>query len=79
MILVCKMYIFQGIVELFVCGVLGYLGNVLQDLGHQLTESLEQLSFLLKLPADQYQAKSSGVSAKYVAAVRQMRNISSVG
>ncbi|KAK9878962.1 hypothetical protein WA026_003781 [Henosepilachna vigintioctopunctata] len=56
---------------------IGYLGNVLQDLGLTLSENLQQLSVLLKLPTDQYHSQSSGYSARYVAAVRQMRNIPS--
>lgn len=55
----------------------GYLGNVLDDLGLSLSDSLKQLAVLLKIPADQYQTRSAGCSARYVAAVRQMRNITS--
>ncbi|KAI4458067.1 conserved oligomeric golgi complex component 7 [Holotrichia oblita] len=58
---------------------IGYLGNVLEDLGLTLTDTLEQLIILLKLPADQYQTQSGGCSARYVAAIRQMRNIQSAG
>ncbi|KAK4882796.1 hypothetical protein RN001_006115 [Aquatica leii] len=57
---------------------IGYLENVLGDLGLSLTENLRQVMALLKLPADQYQSQSSGFSARYVAAVRQMRNITSL-
>lgn len=56
---------------------LDYLGNVLEDLGLSLSESLKQLAILLKTPADQYQTQNVGCSARYVAAVRQMRNITS--
>ncbi|XP_018329117.1 conserved oligomeric Golgi complex subunit 7 isoform X2 [Agrilus planipennis] len=56
---------------------IGYLANVLEDLGVSVTEDLKQLSNLLKLPSDVYQTQSSGYMAKYVAAVRQMRNITS--
>ncbi|KAF2904970.1 hypothetical protein ILUMI_01213 [Ignelater luminosus] len=55
-----------------------YLGNVLEDLGLSLTDNLQQLMALLRLPADQYHSQSSGCSARYVAAVRQMRNITSL-
>jgi len=57
---------------------INYLGNVFEDLGLSLTENLQQLTILLKLPADQYQSQSSGYPARYVAAVRQMRNITSL-
>uniref|UniRef100_A0A1B6JSV6 Conserved oligomeric Golgi complex subunit 7 n=2 Tax=Homalodisca liturata TaxID=320908 RepID=A0A1B6JSV6_9HEMI len=56
---------------------IGYLGNVLEDLGFGLTDSLRQIATLLQLPADNYQSQSTGCSAKLVAAVRQMRNITS--
>lgn len=48
---------------------------MLQDLGLHLTENLQQLTVLLKLPAEKYMVESAGYSARYVAAVRQMRNI----
>uniref|UniRef100_A0A023EY93 Conserved oligomeric Golgi complex subunit 7 n=2 Tax=Triatoma infestans TaxID=30076 RepID=A0A023EY93_TRIIF len=54
---------------------IGYLGNVLEDLGFGLTDTLSQIAFLLKLPAESYQTQSSGRSAKLVSLVRQMRNI----
>lgn len=57
----------------------GYLGNVLEDLGLTLTDALKQIVTLLRLPADQYQSQSAGCSARYVAAIRQMRNIQSSG
>ncbi|XP_974190.1 conserved oligomeric Golgi complex subunit 7 [Tribolium castaneum] len=56
---------------------IGYLENVLQDLGISLGENLQQLATLLKLPNDQYQLGSTGCPARFVAAVRQMRNITS--
>ena len=52
-----------------------YLGNVLEDLGLSLSDQLSQLSTLLRIPADDYQAQSSGCLPKLVAAVRQMREI----
>ncbi|KAJ8961428.1 hypothetical protein NQ318_014675 [Aromia moschata] len=56
---------------------INYLNNILEELGMSLTENLQQLSLLLKIPSDQYQAQSTGCSARYVAAIRQMRNIKS--
>ncbi|XP_017783413.1 PREDICTED: conserved oligomeric Golgi complex subunit 7 [Nicrophorus vespilloides] len=58
---------------------INYLGNVLEDLNLLLTENLNQLMALLRLPSDQYQSQSTGYSARYVAAVRQMRHITSSG
>ncbi|OAD53599.1 Conserved oligomeric Golgi complex subunit 7, partial [Eufriesea mexicana] len=52
-----------------------YLGNVLEELGLSLSENLQQMSVLLRLPPDDYQNSSSGCNARVVAAVRQMRNI----
>ncbi|XP_034235213.1 conserved oligomeric Golgi complex subunit 7 [Thrips palmi] len=52
-----------------------YLGNVLEDLGLGLSDQLSQLSNLLRIPADEYQSQSSGCQPKLVAAVRQMREI----
>ncbi|CAH1108801.1 unnamed protein product [Psylliodes chrysocephalus] len=56
---------------------ISYLQNILEELGLSLSENLQQLSILLKLPTDLYQSQSSGCSARLVAAVRQMRNIKS--
>jgi hypothetical protein len=56
-----------------------YLGNVLEDLGLSLSEHLQQVSTLLRLSPQEYQSKSSGCSPRLVAAVRQMRNITSSG
>lgn len=52
-----------------------YLGNVLEDLGLGLSDQLSQLSALLRIPAEEYQSQSSGCQPKLVAAVRQMREI----
>nr|CAD7593363.1 unnamed protein product [Timema genevievae] len=54
-----------------------YLGNVLEDLGLNLSEHLQQVTTLLRLSSEEYQIKSSGCSPRLVAAVRQMRNITS--
>uniref|UniRef100_A0A0A9Z8G4 Conserved oligomeric Golgi complex subunit 7 n=1 Tax=Lygus hesperus TaxID=30085 RepID=A0A0A9Z8G4_LYGHE len=56
---------------------IGYLGNVLEDLGFSLTDTISQIATLLKLPPDTYHVQSAGCSAKLVAMVRQMRNITS--
>jgi len=51
----------------------------LEDLGLSLSEHLQQVSALLRLSPEEYQTKSSGCSPRLVAAVRQMRNITSSG
>lgn len=56
-----------------------YLGNVLEELGLSLTENLQQMSQLLRLSPEDYQNGTSGCNARVVAAVRQMRNITSSG
>ncbi|KAK7872478.1 hypothetical protein R5R35_014269 [Gryllus longicercus] len=54
-----------------------YLGNVLEDLGLPLSEPLAQLALLLRVNPSEYHSKSSGSAPRLVAAVRQMRNITS--
>jgi len=49
----------------------------LEDLGLSLSEHLQQISVLLRLSPEEYHTKSSGCSPRLVAAVRQMRNITS--
>lgn len=56
-----------------------YLGNVLEELGLPLSENLQHMSLLLRLPTEDYQNGSSGCNARVVAAVRQMRRITSSG
>lgn len=56
---------------------IGYLGNIVEDLGLSLTDTLQQISALLRIPTDQYITKSAGYSARHVAAIRQIRNITS--
>ncbi|XP_046623336.1 conserved oligomeric Golgi complex subunit 7 [Neodiprion virginianus] len=56
-----------------------YLGNILEELGLSLTEQLQQMSILLRLSPEDYQSGSSGCNARVVAAIRQMRNITSSG
>jgi len=59
--------------------IVDYLGNVLEELGLCLSENLQHMSLLLRLPSEDYQNGSSGCNARVVAAVRQMRNITSSG
>ncbi|KAF7379665.1 hypothetical protein HZH68_016613 [Vespula germanica] len=56
-----------------------YVGNVLEELGLSLSENLQHMSLLLRLPPEEYQSGSSGCNARVVAAVRQMRNITLSG
>lgn len=56
-----------------------YLGNVFEELGLSLSENLQHMSLLLRLAPEDYQNGSSGCNARVVAAVRQMRNITSSG
>lgn len=56
---------------------IGYLGSVFEDLGLTLSDNLQQLMNLLKLSPEAYQTQSAGCSPRYVAAIRQMRNITS--
>ncbi|KOX76079.1 Conserved oligomeric Golgi complex subunit 7 [Melipona quadrifasciata] len=56
-----------------------YLGNVLEELGLSLSENLQHMSLLLRLSPEDYQNSSSGCNARVVAAVRQIRNITSSG
>ena len=55
--------------------VTGYLGDILEDLGHPLTESLKAIVFLLKLSPKDFFASSSGQPQKLVSAVKEMRSI----
>merc|ERR1712025_418612 len=52
---------------------IGYLGDILEDLGHPLTENLSSLSRLLKLPIRDLH--DSEEPQKLVSAVKQMRSI----
>lgn len=62
---------------MYIFSLSAYLGNVLEDLGQTLPETLAQMVVLLKLPSDAYQAGSAGCSPRLVAAIREMRNIAS--
>ena len=53
----------------------GYLGDILEDLGHPLTESLKSIVFLLKLSPKEFLTSSSGQPQKLVSAVKEMRSI----
>lgn len=59
--------------------LLDYLGNVFEELGLCLSENLQHMSLLLRLAPEDYQNGSSGCNVRVVAAVRQMRNITSSG
>jgi len=58
---------------------IGYLGDILEDLGHPLTENLGCLSRLLRLPAKDFistsLSNSEENSQKLVTQVQKMRNI----
>ncbi|XP_008202373.1 conserved oligomeric Golgi complex subunit 7 isoform X1 [Nasonia vitripennis] len=56
-----------------------YLGNILEELGLSLSENLQQMSQLLRIAPEDYQNGSVGCNPRVVAAVRQMRNITSSG
>jgi hypothetical protein len=56
-----------------------YLGNILEELGLTLSENLQQMSQLLRISSENYHHSSFGCNARVVAAVRQMRNITSSG
>lgn len=50
-----------------------YLGSVLEELGHSLSSNLQQSITLLRAPAENYLALSSGCDPKLVTTIRQMR------
>lgn len=52
-----------------------YLGSVLEELGLSLSTNLQQMIVLLRAPADNYLALSSGCDPRLVTAIRQMRKI----
>ena len=55
--------------------LLGYLGDILEDLGHPLTDGLQSLVALLKLPPKDFTSSSSEYPPKLVSAVGAMRKI----
>lgn len=52
-----------------------YFGSVLEELGLSLGTHLQQTALLLKAPADSYMTSTTGIDARLVATIRQMRNI----
>ncbi|XP_059098482.1 conserved oligomeric Golgi complex subunit 7-like [Tigriopus californicus] len=52
-----------------------YLGDILEDLGHCLSDGLKNILTLLKLPAKDYWVASTGCPQKMVSTIRQMRNL----
>jgi len=54
---------------------IGYLGDILDDLGHPLTQDLASLMALLKLPSATYKVDSAGYPTRLVTAVRTLRGI----
>lgn len=54
-----------------------YLGSVLEELGLSLSTNLQQIITLLRAPAENYLALSSGCNPRLVTAIRQMRKIKS--
>lgn len=52
-----------------------YLGSVFEELGHSLSNNLQQTITLLRAPADNYLACSIGCDPKLVTSIRQMRKI----
>jgi len=54
---------------------IGYLGDILDDLGHSLTDGLMSIVFLLKLNPSEYWSRSTEHPQKLVSAIRRMRNL----
>lgn len=54
---------------------IGYLGDILDDLGHSLTEGLISIVFLLKLTPKEYWTSSTEHPQKLVSTIRKMRNL----
>ncbi|KAI5746376.1 hypothetical protein M8J77_002971 [Diaphorina citri] len=52
-----------------------YLNNVLEELGVDLTETLQQILTLLRLEPAEYHQQSIGCSHKLVASIREMRSL----
>lgn len=79
----CALYVERvgKLCEISVCGAkqlacdIDYLGSVLEELGHSLSTSLQQIVTLLRAPADNYLAVSAGCDPRLVTAIRQMRKI----
>jgi hypothetical protein len=54
---------------------ISYLGDILEDLGHPLSEGLKVILTLLRLPSGEFTVQSSALPQKLVSAVRQLRNL----
>ena len=54
---------------------IGYLGDILDDLGHPLTQDLASVMALVKLPAASYKVDSAGYPSRLVAAIRSLRGL----
>lgn len=52
-----------------------YLDEVLKELGHSLSKNLQQIIILLRAPAENYLATSTGCDPRLITAIRQMRKI----
>lgn len=61
--------------DLFSRTLTAYLGDILEDLGHCLSDGLKNILTLLKLPAKDYWVASTGCPQKMVSTIRQMRNL----
>jgi len=55
---------------------ISYLGDILDDLGHPLTNDLSSTAVLLRLAMEKWREESGGHSNKVVAMVRQARGVS---
>ena len=54
---------------------INYLGNVLEDMGFNLTKKLQDIAILLKVSPSEFNGKCTDCSPQIVAEVRQMRNL----
>lgn len=54
---------------------IGYLGDILDDLGHPLSPELSNMATLLKLPASTFREASVGFPSKLVQTIRTIRGI----
>ena len=52
-----------------------YLGNVLQELGSNTTNQLQEIALVLRTSPENYLSTSSGCEPRLVTAIRQMRHI----
>ena len=55
--------------------ILGYLGDIMDDLGLSLPNKLASMRTLLKLPAKEFWSEASNHPYKLVTFVRQSRNL----